>query len=84
MGEITGPNGTVYTVPIVNTQTHISEVLHELAKEHTFAVAWWEDGKTRKYSLRVDAKTNFDGTIIARHHKGGGHAKACGWTECVK
>lgn len=83
-GSITGPNGTVYEVPIVNTQTNISEVLHELAKGNTFAVAWWEDGKTRFYSLRVDEDTNFDGTIIARHHGGGGHAKACGWSECVK
>lgn len=84
LSTVTGPNGTVYEVPFVNTQTNISEVLHELAKTATFAVAWWEDGKTRKYSLRVDEKTNFDGTIIARHHGGGGHAKACGWTECVK
>lgn len=82
---IQGPNATFYQVPCVNTASFISEVGEALTAAYPaapFSATFFirSDGK-RVWSLRVSQDKNFDASAIAKHHGGGGHAKACGWTE---
>ena len=68
-------------VPVVNaTGNTISDLLHQLAPEGFFAVAWNQvsDG-TFRYSMRSNG--NFDVATIAAVFGGGGHKNAAGFSS---
>lgn len=64
---------------LVNTPVLLSESLAELAKEHAFAVGWFEqpDGG-RIFSLRSEQGRGADVGAIAKAFGGGGHKHAAG------
>lgn len=69
------------TVPVVNTNMHISETLNELCRkrpEYAFAAAYFDlpTGK-RKWSLR--SVGDCDVAEISKRHGGGGHMHAAGF-----
>lgn len=86
--RITGPNSSFYDVPCVNASLLISEVGEQLnAKfpDAPFTATWFVNEKRQKvWSLRVGQSKTFDASVIAKFHGGGGHAKACGFTEDLK
>lgn len=68
-----------HRVPVINCTNGeiVSEVLHELAKDHEFAVAYSIFNKDFKFSLRSIG--DFDVSAIAKKHGGGGHRNAAGF-----
>ncbi len=71
------PRGDV-RVPAVNTAEHVSDVLHELALNSPFAMAYaYKDGMW-KCSLRSSADGE-DVAVIAEQFGGGGHKHAAGF-----
>ena len=68
-----------HSVPVINTTHATSELVGALAKEHPFAVGWFEreDGKF-VYSLR--SRGDFDVSEVAKQFGGGGHRNAAGFT----
>lgn len=67
-----------YEVPVVNSDSHISDVGNAMAKAHpdrAFACVWFqmEDGR-RKYCLR--SVGDFDVAAVAERFGGGGHKNA--------
>lgn len=76
-------NGVVYRVPIVNATNFWSEVGEYLLLHHEdarFAASWFDraDGQ-RQWSLR--SRPDFDVSVVAQQHGGGGHAQAAGFEE---
>lgn len=63
----------------VNTNVHISEVGHELAKKSgTYALVWYLNAENRaNCSLRSEG--DYDVSAIARRFGGGGHKNAAGF-----
>lgn len=72
-----------YEVPVVNTDSHVSDVGHRLAAlypDRAFAGVWYllADGR-QKWSLR--SVSNFNVARVAERYGGGGHARAAGFTR---
>ncbi len=81
--EITGlvtldDNGIqVYEAPLINCAHGVtSDACALLAKDHLFAMAYYDTTTHRKFSLRSNG---FDCQLIANFYCGGGHAKAAGF-----
>lgn len=69
-----------YSVPVVNCPAAItSELLHELAIGHPFAVGYQDLGKTRRWSLR-SCEEGINVADIATRYGGGGHRNAAGFS----
>lgn len=86
METIQGPNGTMYVVPCCNASSHISEIgeaLNAACPDAPFTMTWFQKGDKKIYSLRVRKGSIFDASAIAKHHGGGGHPAACGFTRSI-
>jgi nanoRNase/pAp phosphatase (c-di-AMP/oligoRNAs hydrolase) len=70
-----------YEVPVVNATAYSSEVGEELLKrfrDAPFSVSYYDRGdKQRHWSLR--SRPDFDVSLIAKKHGGGGHKQAAGF-----
>jgi nanoRNase/pAp phosphatase (c-di-AMP/oligoRNAs hydrolase) len=70
-----------YEVPVVNATAYSSEVGEELLKrfrEAPFSVSYYDRGdEQRHWSLR--SRPDFDVSLIAKKHGGGGHRQAAGF-----
>lgn len=66
-----------YTVPCINMYRgeDVSDVLHIMNEDVPFAIAWYEDGKNRYYSLR---SRQLNVAALVEPLGGGGHAHAAG------
>ncbi|TSA46080.1 hypothetical protein D4R51_00715 [bacterium] len=69
-----------YLARAVNTSVSHSQVGHLLLdKKHRVAIVWYENGKTRKYSLRSTGSTDVS-KLAQQFPGGGGHKHASGFT----
>lgn len=85
MTELTTPDGKKYNVKLANCPSHKlrSEVGNRLSQDCDFAVTWQYDFLLNEWwcSARASTKSNIDLSLIAaQFHRGGGHAKAAGFT----
>lgn len=63
-------------VPVVNCSHELaSDVLNALAKDKPFAVSYFDEVDSRKFSLR-SSETGLDVEEVAKFHGGGGHKRA--------
>lgn len=66
-------------VPVINCpRSHTSEALARLAKDHCFAVGYYDTSTHRYFSLRSRGADVADVKEIAEFHGGGGHRTAAG------
>jgi uncharacterized protein len=70
-----------YTVPLINVpRMYASEALDNLAKDHPFAIGYYDKSDVRFFSLRSNKQTGVNVRIVAEHYKGGGgHDHASGF-----
>ena len=68
-----------YSVPCINNHHLISEVGHELAKQHAFSAQYFDTENKRVYSLR-STENGIDVSAIAVKFGGGGHKHAAGFS----
>lgn len=78
-----------YSVPVVNTSVHWSEVGEELLKrnpEYPFAASFTRFENTIMWSLRsrlTDPEGGFDVSALAKKYGGGGHRNAAGFSAII-
>lgn len=69
-----------YTVPLINIpRMLVSEALEGLARQHPFAVGYFDTENYREFSLRSTKGKGVDVIEIARLYGGGGHTNAAGF-----
>lgn len=67
-------------IPLINVPRYLaSEALNKLAKEHPFAVGYYDSGHHRVFSLRSRKKGGENVNLIAERFGGGGHSFAAGF-----
>lgn len=69
-----------HIVPLINCPYYLaSDALAILAREHPYAVSYFDTKDERVFSIRSAPSSEHDVSIIAEEYGGGGHKHAAGW-----
>jgi oligoribonuclease NrnB/cAMP/cGMP phosphodiesterase (DHH superfamily) len=68
------------TCSVVNSSHHMSEVGDRLCKDADVGVIWYMDHRSQTWRVSMRSREGIDVTEIARFYKGGGHARAAGFS----